>query len=80
MLWSDEEAEAYFKDKALFLSKLKEITNHEQLDDAYHIHKSPDLWVRLYFSSDDDSFYGLLRCDKRNQRKKISNISVIMII
>ena len=73
MLWSDEEAEAYFKDKALFLSKLKEITNHEQLDDAYRIHKSPELWVRLYFSSDDDSFYGIIT-DVTKEIKEKKNI------
>lgn len=60
MNWSKEEAARYYGDQSLFLSKLKEITDHEQLHEAYRIHAYPEQWVRLYIRSDEDSIYGIL--------------------
>lgn len=60
MLWSDQEAETYYANKALFESKIEEIKQYEQIHDAYLIHDNPQHWIRLYISNDEDSVYGII--------------------
>lgn len=72
MLWTDQEAEAYYADKTRFLSKLNEFKNYEHLHDAYRIYDTPERWVRLYISNDDDSIYGIISDVSKEIKEKQS--------
>lgn len=58
MMWSEEEAEQYLKDRKLFLAQLDQIMRVSTKEQAYPI--AQDKWIRIYLNEDEDSIFGII--------------------